>query len=456
MTLTPPAYVVIAMLMLGTGLIFWWHDRDNRATRALSLCICAIGLRLALSGPEFADGGPGRWFGALYALLEGAAILSGIEWGRRIGLTGTYAPRRWTMALFLAGQIVVLIFVIMRFVFELAWPSSAAADSEGLSRLTGLQWAIFAPVLLSGILCVGIAIAGLRLVRIDAAELVRLQALSLAGPFLLSALFLSEQLVPPALALGLLIFLWGSVRYLKLQGRRGQFMRQFLSPEVARMVQVEGMERTLQRERRVLSVVSCDLRGFTAYARDRDTDAVTGLLERYYELVGEIAERHGGTVKDHAGDGVLILVGAPVRYADHARRALALALDLAVEAHAMVQQESADLGLGVGVATGHLTIGAIRGAGRLEYVAVGNPVNLSARLCDRADGGRVLADKRTIDAMGLELPAELGLRERPPEPLKGFPEPIPVCEVFSGERPPRSRQDGRRRKRRRRLRVSIG
>ncbi len=452
-----PAAGVVALLMLGVGLIFWWYDRDNPATRALSLCVLAIGLRLLAGGPEMQPGGGGRWFETLYVLLDGTAIIAGIEWGRRIAQTGTHAAPRWILVLFRVAQGLALLFLLMRGVYELAWPEVSAQDVQSdLSRVSGLEWAVFAPILGSAILCVGIALIALRVVRIDAAEQVRLQSLGLAGPFLLSALFLADHLVPPVLALGLLVFLWGSVRYLLLLGRRGDFMRQFLSPEVAQMVQAEGMERALQQQRRVLSVVSADLRGFTSYARTSPPEEVTALLEAYYELVGDVAAEHGGTVKDHAGDGVLILVGAPYHFADHAERAVCLALALREQGAALLAERAPDLGLGVGVATGHVTVGAIRGAGRLEYVAVGNPVNLAARLCDRADEGEVLSDGRTVESLGDLDQLGLGVIERKAEPLKGFPEPIPVCALLPSAEAGGTGLLKRRRRGRRKRRLSLG
>lgn len=427
--LPDPAFLIVALMMTGTGVIFFTLDRRNSASRALAVCIIAIGIRVFFSGPEFEEGPPSVFFNAIFALLEGLAIMAGIAWGQTVAQTGTFPAPRWSLWLFRAAQILVVVYTIMRFVFVIAWPESAAVDTEGFSRISGLQWAIFAPVLLTGVGLVTIALMGARSVQIDITELVRLRALAAAGPFLLAALFLQENLIPFTLTVGFLIFLAGSVRYLILQGRRGQFMRQFLSPEVALMVQTEGVERTLQRQRQVLSVVSCDLRGFTAFSRTNDTDAVVELLESYYEMVGDIARKHGGTIKDHAGDGVLILMGAPVLFEDHAQRAVLMALDIVRAVQTLLKEIAPSVGIGAGVSTGRMTVGAIHGAGRLEYVAVGNPVNLASRLCDRALNGEVLADRRTIDMAADGVGKEFHFQELKPEPLKGFDEPIPVCGV---------------------------
>ena len=82
-----------------------------------------------------------------------------------------------------------------------------------------------------------------------------------------------------------------------------------------------------------------------------------------------------------------------------------------------------DLGIGIGVASGFVTVGAIGGSGRLEYVAVGAAVNLASRLCDRAAAGEILLDQKTV----AEIHADGGsgrFQSRPPVELKGFSEAV--------------------------------
>lgn len=419
MTAVPAANYVAGLLIGGTGLIFLWTDRSSQASQALSVCLLAIGFSLFLY--VF----PGEIFTAmLMESLKSIAILAGVEWGRRIGLTATAPSKIAVNWLFRAAQLLVLIYWFLSLGYILIWPERATTAVPGVFfAVRAVEFAVFAPILGSGMLCALVAIIMLRFLRIDGAELVRLRALLLAGPFLLAGLVVGETLVPITLAIGLLIFLFGSVRYLIIQGERGQFMSQFLSPEVAKLVRAEGMERVLQRQRCPLSVVVCDLRGFTNFARQHDSDIVVTLLERFYAVVGAAAAEHGGTVKDHAGDGVLILVGAPLRVQDHARRAALLSLELMRKAQDLLRATTG-VGLGIGVATGNTTVGAIQGAGRLEYVAVGDAVNLAARLCARAEDGEILVDDRTRAALNPQ--DAIKTLERKPELLKGFSEPVQV------------------------------
>lgn len=451
---TSDAVILLGMMTLGAGAIFAWFDRRMPASRALALCLIAIGARLFLDSVPHDGQSFWTWLtAATIATLEALAIGAGIEWARRIGRTAQQRYRYSINGLFIASQILILVYWGLNIGYLAIAPEQATSDAPGILTVRPLEWAIFAPIIGTSVFLSTLAVVLLLTMRIDPAESARLVSLSLAAPFLLAGLALKSEWVPFSLAMGLLIFIAGSVRYLILQSRRGQFMSQFLSPEVARMVRLEGMDRALHRERRLLSVVVCDLRGFTSFARTADSERVVSVLEAYYQVIGQVAAEHGGTVKDHAGDGVLILVGAPVPKEDHARRALLLALELVREGQTLLRAMAPELGLGVGVTTGHATVGAIQGASRLEYVAIGNPVNLAARLCDRAEDGEVLSDTRTVEALRPE--DTVHIQERPPQPLKGFSDPIPVCAVSADSIPPYAPEGRRSRKwRKSRLRRS--
>lgn len=429
MTSIQTAYLVVGIIAAGMGVIVLMSDPRSGASRALAIAMLLMGLRLGLS--LFEDQGGTAWklqAAVLARLLEAANILAGIEWARRIAVQAAARLQRTIQVLFRVSQLLGVIYGAMTLGYIVLAPEAALHDVPGVMRLSGLEWAVFTPVLGSSILLSGIAIVILLAVSDDPAECGRLRALVLSTPFLLSGLVLAERFVPIAIAVGLLIFLGGSVRYYIVQAQRGQFMSQFLSPQVARMVNLQGMGQVMRRERRQISVVVCDLRGFTRFAAERVSDEVMDLLQRFYQVAGEVAARHGGTVKDHAGDGLLILVGAPLPVPDHAQAAARLALELMRETLPLMRREG-ELGLGIGIATGHLTVGAIQGAGRLEYVAVGNAVNLAARLCQRAESGEVLCDHRTQEAL-LDLPG-LAALTREPEYFKGFDTPLPVYALAS-------------------------
>lgn len=418
------AFWVAALFAYGLGGIFLWTDWHSRPSRALALCLIVIGLRLSLVPVEYGLGRNSFWIYQIGSRsLETVAILAGIEWARRVAADAGKTLRRTVGVLFRVSQGIALLYGLLVIGYVLLAPQSAASEGKGLIRMHGIGWALI-PVLATAILLSTIALIIVRFTRKDPAESVRLYALMVAAPFLLANLMVSREWVPLVISFGLLIFLSGSVRYLIIQGQRGQSMRQFISPEIARLLSMQGMEQAMRRERRDISIVICDLRGFTAYAREHDSDNVVGLLERYYRVVGQVSLRHRGTVKDHAGDGVLILVGAPLPDRRHAVHAVRLAQELSLRIGEFLKEAGVQLGIGIGVATGETTIGALRGAGRLEYAAVGTAVNLAARLCQRAADGEVLLDQNTGDALADDK--RFSITPRAPESMKGFAEGIAV------------------------------
>ena len=262
--------------------------------------------------------------------------------------------------------------------------------------------------------------------RPDQAEALRGLAFLIGAPFMASGLVLPLHLAPLSTAIGLLIFLVGAVQYHVTQGRRAQFMARFLSPQVAKLVRERGLKSATDEQTLELSVVCCDLRGFTAFSAATSSKKVIQILREYYDAVGEAASAFGGTIKDQAGDGVLILVGAPIAFDDHALRAVELAKRIRASGMAVTQRWSdmeLQLGVGVGIASGFVTVGVIGAASRLEYTAVGPTVNLASRLCAEAVHGEILADPRTMELMESESQrAELAPGEA--LRLKGFPETV--------------------------------
>ena len=258
----------------------------------------------------------------------------------------------------------------------------------------------------------------------DRPEKMRLIALVVALPFLASGFVVRPEASPYGTVIGLMIFLVGALEYHVAQGQRGQFMARFLAPQVADLVRRQGLEQAIRDQKVEISAVYCDIRGFTHYAEQEETDQVIGLLRKYYDAVGAAATEVGGTIKDYAGDGVLILIGAPLPYADRAARALRLAETLVREMRSVLEprrNSDHDLGVGIGIASGPVSVGVVGGA-RLEYVAVGSTVNLAARLCQVARSGQILLDRRTRELLG----DDRRLTEEARVTLKGFAEPVPV------------------------------
>lgn len=389
------------MIAIGMAWIFYRSDRNSPTTRASSLFLGLIGLAVLwgtiMERPPLSD--YPTWSNIIARSYDAWATIVGIEWVRRVGrMLADQEGRRWfggimerfAQGLMVAYWVLVIIFPNLRPI-EFWNMFSSPGDVFHLAF-----WIHFLPQQIA-LLLTGFSIFLTSLRPVDVAEKNRLKYLVLSVPFLQAAIWWPEgdheRFLPIVLAFGLLIYFTGSIRYLIIQGQRATFMRRFMPKEVATMVREKGLKSAIQPDELVISVVACDLRGFTKFAAENDSKEVLSLLHEYYDLVHEAAQAVGGTVKDHAGDGVLTLVGAPVVFEDHRQRAEEMARLIRKSVSELLQERTQGvLGLGVGIASGEVTTGAVGGSRRLEYVAVGSAVNMAARLCDKAQNGEVLTD----------------------------------------------------------------
>jgi len=174
-------------------------------------------------------------------------------------------------------------------------------------------------------------------------------------------------------------------------------LRRFLPRQLAEMIVSSGDESLLNSHRREVTVVFCDLRGFTAFSEIAEPEEVIGVLAEYHAVAGPLIEQNEGTLERFLGDGLMVLFNDPVEHDDHVQRALRLAVALREGVGALCEKWRSTghrLGFGVGVANGFATIGQIGFEGRLDYTAIGTVVNQAARLCDEAKTGEILITQR--------------------------------------------------------------
>jgi class 3 adenylate cyclase len=174
-------------------------------------------------------------------------------------------------------------------------------------------------------------------------------------------------------------------------------LRQFLSPQVAELVLSSGGETLLQSHRRDVTVVFCDLRGFTAFAEIAEPEEVILILHEYHAALGALINKYEATVERFAGDGLLVLFNDPLPCPDPARRAVLMSIEMRGEilrASKKWQATGHELGFGIGIASGHATLGCIGFEGRFQYSATGTVANLASRLCDQASDGQILVDAK--------------------------------------------------------------
>jgi class 3 adenylate cyclase len=206
-------------------------------------------------------------------------------------------------------------------------------------------------------------------------------------------------------------------------------LKRFLSPQLADLIVSSGDETLMESHRREITVVFCDLRGFTAFAETAEPEEVMGILRQYYTAMGELIFRFEGTVEHFAGDGLMVFFNDPLPISDPAVRAVRMTVTMRQWVGELSQQwrkRGHQLDFGVGIAMGYATLGKIGFEGRFDYGAIGTVTNLASRLCDEARPGQILVSQRVyaeVEEIGeLELVGELH--------LKGFTRSIAAYNVI--------------------------
>lgn len=174
-------------------------------------------------------------------------------------------------------------------------------------------------------------------------------------------------------------------------------LRRFLAPQLAEVIVSGQQEQLLESHRREITVVFCDLRGFTAFTETAEPEEVMGVLREFHSAMGELIFRYEGTVEHFAGDGIMIFFNDPLPCPNPAERAVRMAVEMRArvsELQAHWLKRSHQLGFGVGISMGYATLGKIGFEGRFDYAAIGTVTNLASRLCDEAKGGQILISQR--------------------------------------------------------------
>jgi adenylate cyclase len=211
-------------------------------------------------------------------------------------------------------------------------------------------------------------------------------------------------------------------------------LRRFLSPQVADLILSSGDERVLQSHRSNISVLFCDLRGFTAFAEHAEPEEVMALLGEFHAAVGALIHRFQATVGFFAGDGLMACFNDPIPCPDPAERGVRLAVamrDTMADLTGNWRKRGYEVGFGIGVTFGYATLGQIGFEGRYDYGVIGTVVNLAARLCDQARSGQILVSRPT--RLAVEDVAEF--EDLGPLTLKGFHSPVPAYNVLALREP---------------------
>ncbi len=213
----------------------------------------------------------------------------------------------------------------------------------------------------------------------------------------------------------------------RLEAVREMFKR-YVSPAVVDRLPPDPAQLKLGGQRRTISILFADIRGFTQFSEQHDAVELVEILNQYLGLAAEEILAEGGTLDKFLGDAVMGLFNTPIDQPDHVLRAIraALAMRNAIEAHRLKLPEPYRMSYGIGLNVGEAVVGNVGTSQRLDYTAIGDSVNYAKRLQENARGGQILLSQAAYAAIKDQAVAN----ELEPLAVKGRSTPERVYELI--------------------------
>jgi adenylate cyclase len=211
------------------------------------------------------------------------------------------------------------------------------------------------------------------------------------------------------------------------QGLKVKALERFLSPEVAGKVVADAADLRLGGEKQTVTLLFADIRGFTTMAETIPAEEIVGILNGFFQKMTDVVFAHEGTIDKYLGDGLMCLFGAPFSHWNDPLAAVRAAADM--QAALAELNRSAiypRLQMGIGIHTGEVIIGYMGTARRMDYTAIGDTVNVAARLTAEAEQDQILVSMATWNSLRETVPA----RALPIKKLRGRGEPVEVLEIL--------------------------
>jgi PAS domain S-box-containing protein len=215
---------------------------------------------------------------------------------------------------------------------------------------------------------------------------------------------------------------------------RNRFIREtfgrYLTDEVVSTVLESPTGLKMGGEKRKVTMIMTDLRGFTSLSERLPPQRVVALLNRYLTSMVSIIKQYQGTIDEFIGDAIFVLFGAPIWQEDDAQRAVACAVAMQLAMAAINQQnrleDLPEIEMGIGVHTGQVVVGNIGSPERMKYGVVGSHVNLTSRIQSCTTGGQILVSETTRQEVGPILKTGKQMEVK----AKGVEHPITLYEVL--------------------------
>jgi adenylate cyclase len=209
---------------------------------------------------------------------------------------------------------------------------------------------------------------------------------------------------------------------------RQTFGRYLTDEVVANLLETpEGLK--LGGEKRIVTILISDLRGFSALSEGVAPDKIVEIINLYLEKMTNVVNDYKGTINDFMGDGILVMFGAPIEREDDPERAVAcaIAMQLAMDSinNKLAEINLPSLGMGIGIHTGEVLAGNIGSQQRAKYTVMGNNVNLASRIESYSVGGQILVSEDTLKSIHSLARVDGQMQVQP----KGIHKPFTIYEI---------------------------
>jgi len=236
----------------------------------------------------------------------------------------------------------------------------------------------------------------------------------------------------PLLAVFLVYVATVVLQYLRERRERSrvtEIFGRYVSKGVVKEILQNKEEIQLGGVRRDVTLVFVDIRGFTPLSEKMQPEEVILILNEYLDLCTRAVFAYEGTLDKYIGDGVMSIFGAPMDQPDHAARAIRAALQMkkgsAQLAERLIEKYGRSVSFGIGINSGPAVIGNIGSQERMDYTAIGDTVNLAARLESNAKPGQILISQNTYE----RVKDQFALTPLEPIKVKGKEQPVQIYQV---------------------------
>jgi class 3 adenylate cyclase len=205
--------------------------------------------------------------------------------------------------------------------------------------------------------------------------------------------------------------------------------QRYVSPDVIEEILAEPEKNYMKTNKRTMTVLFSDLRGFTAMSEKLEPEQVVEILNEHFEVMSDIILKQRGTLDKFVGDEIMAIFGAPIYTESHALKAVKTALEMQKAQEELMRKLKKKFGIevevGIGINTGDMVVGNIGCKQRMDYTVIGDSVNTAARLCGSAKPGQILISESTY----LEVKKFVKVEELPPITVKGKSKPLQIYNV---------------------------